>query len=75
MPNQRKRGKEMISAWIPDEVKRKLERIAELEDVPLSAIIDTMIREGVDEFRVRGAKLAKKREGSKGSRGESGRKG
>jgi predicted HicB family RNase H-like nuclease len=43
MPNQRKEGKKMLGAWIPDELAAVLKRVAKADGVSLSTLVEKII--------------------------------
>ena len=53
MPNQRKRGKANVTAWVPDSLKVELRLIAKHRGVPLSVVIEEMLRDQSEKYRER----------------------
>ena len=47
MANQRKQSKVSISAWVPSELKEQLAAIAAAEGVPLSYVVEQIVRNQV----------------------------
>jgi len=50
MPRQRKKGKEPISAWISEELKKKLDEIAAREKKPLSQVVENILKEQAAKY-------------------------
>jgi predicted transcriptional regulator len=48
MPNKRKAGKRALSTWVPEELKQELERLARSRGVPLSAVVEEILRDELD---------------------------
>lgn len=43
MPNQRKKGKKFVGAWLPEKLYADLQRIAKIRGVAASAIVDDLL--------------------------------
>lgn len=54
MPNQRKSGKANVTAWVPDALKAELSRIAKARGIPLSEVVETMLREQARRYKETG---------------------
>jgi len=44
MPNQRKEGQRAITAWVPEELRDELKRMAASRGVPLSTLVEELLR-------------------------------
>ena len=49
MPNKRGDGKKNITAWVPEELKEELTKIALKEKLPLSTLIEKILNEEIKE--------------------------
>lgn len=54
MPNQRKEGKAMIGAWIPQELADDLKAISRDRFMPMSTLLEEIIRKKVDDEKRKG---------------------
>ena len=43
MPNQRMKGRKSVSAWVPVELKREIERLAAAWGVPVSQVVEKLL--------------------------------
>jgi len=50
MANQRKKGKKPIGAWVDEELKAKLKDIAVRDGVPLSDVVQWILRDQVEKY-------------------------
>lgn len=47
MPNQRKKGKSQVNAWVSENLKQRIQRIASDEDRPVSDVVNDILKEWV----------------------------
>ena len=59
MPNVRKEGKKSISAWIYEDDKAALQRFAKERGIPLSDLLDELIKEKLDRLKKKNNKIRK----------------
>tara|TARA_B100001175_G_scaffold275089_1_gene249754 strand:- start:381 stop:560 length:180 start_codon:yes stop_codon:yes gene_type:complete len=59
MPNVRKEGKKSISAWIYEDDKAALQKFAKERDIPLSDLLDELIKEKLDRLKKKNNKIRK----------------
>jgi|TARA_B110000495_G_C22738812_1_gene433284 hypothetical protein len=59
MPNVRKEGKKSISAWIYEDDKAALQKFARERGVPLSDLLDELIKEKLDRLKKKTNKIRK----------------
>ena len=58
MPNVRKDGKRSISAWIDEGDKAALQKFASGRGVPLSDLLDELIKEKLDRLKKKTKKIS-----------------
>ena len=59
MPNVRKEGKKRISAWIYEDDKAALQKFAKERGIPLSDLLDELIKEKLDRLKKKNNKIRK----------------
>jgi|TARA_B100001250_G_scaffold338858_1_gene306032 hypothetical protein len=59
MPNVRKEGKKSISAWIYEDDKAALQKFAKERGIPLSDLLDELIKEKLDRLKKKNNKIRK----------------
>ena len=59
MPNVRKEGKKSISAWIYEDDKAALQEFAKERGIPLSDLLDELIKEKLDRLKKKNNKIRK----------------
>ena len=59
MPNVRKEGKKSISAWIYEDDKASLRKFAKERGIPLSDLLDELIKEKLDRLKKKNNKIRK----------------
>lgn len=59
MPNVRKEGKKSISAWIYEDDKSALQKFAKERGIPLSDLLDELIKEKLDRLKKKTNKIRK----------------
>jgi len=47
MPNQRKKGKSQVNAWVSESLKQRIQRIAAEEDCPVSDVVNDILNEWI----------------------------
>ena len=59
MPKVRKEGKKSISAWIYEDDKAALQKFAKERGIPLSDLLDELIKEKLDRLKKKNNKIRK----------------
>jgi molybdate-binding protein len=59
MPNSRKEGKKNISAWIDEGDKAALQIVARERGIPLSDLLDELIKDKLNELKKKTKKVRK----------------
>ena len=59
MPNVRKEGKKSISSWIYEDDKDSLRKFAKERGIPLSDLLDELIKEKLDRLKKKNNKIRK----------------
>ena len=59
MPNVREEGKKSISAWIYEDDKAALQKFAKERGIPLSDLLDELIKEKLDRLKKKNNKIRK----------------